>query len=388
MSDKKPVRTSEAGSPERKSSEQFLPVANQKEEAMSNTRTSRHADHSSPVADFRADGVPFPSPHSPNKKTDRSMKIYIDMFNRGKARAIQSGDTEPNDADLQSLSEQAGASAREVAQENYDPKKNPHDAIRETEFEKHLTDRKETEQGEKHAATFVREKENVLARLYGLLKKPSASPYILYGATSLMALSLLPTIFDAFFSTFEDELLAWGISLLCGVFAGLFVSFSILGAVQATGERTALNWGGLIGGIVVAVGFAGLRLADVEGVSQIIFCLALTFLEIGIVVMLEFVATGERASFRRWSEQRQTQDRAEAELNAALHDHHRWKAMLAVHEEAIQLHLSYVEEKTVRHFTVDQLESNAVKSIRDGYFDGISINRGHVFGITPERDRS
>ncbi len=313
-------------------------------------------------------------------ESGHAMKIYIDMYARGRRRALESGDIEPNPNDLESLTEQAAAAAREVAQETYDPKANPQDKIRESEYQKNLNDRKEAEQGEKHAAGRVREKESVLAKIKGIMQKPTPPAFITVGGISMIALSLMTTNHDIFFYSFEDDILSWGLSLACGLFVGLFVSWSILEAIETSGEKSILNWGGFVGGIVLVIGFAVLRLSEADTNAQLILCLALTLIEVGAIILLEFVARGLREETKVWASHKQMIDTADAELQAALQDLKRWQNIISQIDGKLKAHLAYVESKVSRHLNVDRLEANAVKSIKDGYYDGIAVNRGKIFG--------
>jgi hypothetical protein len=71
---------------------------------------------------------------------------------------------------------------------------------------------------------------------------------------------------------------------------------------------------------------------------------------------------------------------ATAGLEAAVTEHNRCQDVLRDIENRISAHISYVEERELRHLSIQELENVAVKAILDGYHDGLAANQGRVVG--------
>ena len=323
-------------------------------------------------------------PNLQNNTAD--MRLYTSLFNRGKKRALEGGALEPEEGDLKALADQAEAAAKEVAGEIYDPKNHPHDRIREEEYKKNLSDRKETEKAEKHSGAKVRDTEDEEAKVKDIPERPEKPLEAIYSLSFMIALTLVPTIHDRLLFNIADEISGWTVSGFCSLVLGFTVAWSIAGFIDATGEKSFWNWAGFLGGVATAIGFGMLRLADAQTDSEIIFSISLSVVELSAVIFLEFIGQNLRKKYQVWHVKKQALDKAQAILIAAQTQHQRLVEQLSKINQAIKGHLLYVETKTVRNTTVDALIENSIKSCLDGYAEGLAINRGKILGITPENE--
>src|SRR5690348_12411262 len=90
----------------------------------------------------------FEVPHEQPPNGNSNSKDPLGQFRTGlsdlaRERAIQSGATEPQQADIDALTEHARAMAREVYRDRYDPALHPHDAMRHAEYETRMKERDE-----------------------------------------------------------------------------------------------------------------------------------------------------------------------------------------------------------------------------------------------------
>jgi len=303
-----------------------------------------------------------------------------DLYKLGFEAAIKSGALDPDPDTLSALEGDARASARNAAREPYNPEENPHDKVRNGEFQKRFSDRKQHEQRveynrkevgqrEKDASPYVKEKE-----------KPEPSLLQMISATSLFSLSLAPTFHDRFFLVIDDDPLRWFLSLASGVCAGAFVTLSMLKSLDVSGKRTWAHWGGLLAGVVLAVGFALVRLVGVEDNSEKLFAYALAAIEVGVVIYLECYATGLRSRIHEWAAYEATRHDKLTLLEFARQNLRDAEAALDLLNAKIDDHQAYLEDRIVRQVSVAELEETAVRAVRNGYMDGISRNRGKIYG--------
>jgi len=200
----------------------------------------------------------------------------------------------------------------------------------------------------------------------------------MWGLVVGIAATIAPTVHDALFSTLEDDVLAWFFSLAGAGFLAAVVVWAILGSIGATGRRTAANWVGLAAGITISIGLGLFRLSSAGEIQEIVFAVALTLIEVGLVVLAEWVAAGLREHFREWKTRRDSRDLAEAALSAAKGEHERRLHYVATLNERVNRHIEYVEDLDLRNVNLQELIAQAVKAVLDGYNDGIAYNHGHV----------
>jgi hypothetical protein len=305
------------------------------------------------------------------------MRLQTDLYTRGWDRAVSSGALQPREADIRSLKEHAEAMARETRRGLYDPKNREQHRLRDFEHKKLIGDRAEAEDAVKFSAAAVRDREAALAKLPAL-ERPAASPLLACGVIVGISGTVTPTLHDFLFSMVEDSVLGWSLSFLSALFLALVIVLSILCSIDATGRRTIANWAGLAAGITVSVGLGLFRLAGATESEDILFAIALTVVEIGLVILPEWVALGLRAHYREWLARQDARNEAMAALAAARSDHQRRQDHLDKLNHAIKEHIDFIADLELRQVNLRDLIRTAVKAVLDGYNAGIANNRGHV----------
>jgi hypothetical protein len=332
-------------------------------------------------------GSPSRSTNSPtrNRTPERGQeemvgvifKMQKDLYDHGKRRAVESGALVPNSYDQQAIEEHASAIARESHRDLYDPTQHAHDQLLENEHTKRLTDRAEGEQAEKYAAAVVRDQEKEAAQVQIGSPPPKPSRSLQIAASVVIACTIAPTLHDFIF-VMADEFISWLLSLIAGLFMGMFITLMILAGVDMGERRTATNYFGLIAGILTGLALGGLRVKDARGIGDFIFAIAMTVLEISIVVGLEHIAQQHRTAHQDWMARKAVTDQANGRLKAAQTNLERYQARLKEINDAISAHINYVEERSVRFLRIEEIEATALKAVRDGYDAGLAENRGRV----------
>ena len=304
------------------------------------------------------------------------LTINTGLFSLGRNRALQSGTTEPLQEDIAALENHARATAQETFRDKYDPTKFAHDRMTQAEYEKFLADRAAGECAEAEAAANARDAEERLARTPKAGDKSAIRMSLVIFAVLVIALTVGPTLHDFVFRTVDDDLLAHFFSFLSAACVGALISWAIL-----SGRRTIWRWMGMIAGIVMGLGLGVVRLSAVETVTEGLFAIGLTVVEVSVVLLLEWYALGLRSAEGEWKTRRDIELMAIATADAARSEHSRRVARLQKINDAIAEMISRVEDRHHRN-DVARLEASAVKAVLDGYNAGISENRGHVIGVT------
>ena len=98
-------------------------------------------------------------------------------------------------------------------------------------------------------------------------------------AVAALVISVAPTLYDFIYVTLSNQMLHWLASLGSAAFIGLVITWGAVGGVEVAGQLDAARWGGLLGGIMVGVGLAILRVAHAKGGNELAFAVALTAVE-------------------------------------------------------------------------------------------------------------
>jgi hypothetical protein len=308
------------------------------------------------------------------------MKMQVDLFDHGKARAVKGGALQPVEEDVTALEHHARAIARETRRALYDPSKHSQDQLRESEYRKLLADRDDHERQAKFADAALRDQENSAAHSCLLDPKPVAPPILVWAAVALIAVTVAPTLHDAVFA-FEDDLVAWLVSFAAGILTGAFITWAIVGALDTSGRRTATATGGLIAGVVIGIGLGVVRLGAATALTEILLAVGLTVVELGAVILIEYAATDLRATLAAWGTRKLASDEATAACQAAGMESDRWQSRLSEINGAIRDHISYVETRALQNLKVEDIEDVAVKATLDGYRQGIAENKGKLLGV-------
>jgi hypothetical protein len=291
-------------------------------------------------------------------------------------RAHASGITEPQPDDIRSLEDHARAIARDTYRDRYDPTKNPHDAMHQTEYERTLSLREEAEKGEQHAAANLRDAETNLARTPKAGNKPAPHPVLVGAFIVAITLTVAPTLHDSLFHTLGDDLLAWFFSSICAAFVGAMLTLAIL-----SGRRTAWTWVGVGAGVILGLGLGAIRIAGADGAGEVVFALGLTVVEIAAVLLLEWLASGLRTSEAEWIVRHAAESEAISCRDAAQADLVRWQTKIKELGDAIANKIAFVEDRHNRNIHIQELEAVAIKAVLDGYNAGIAENVGRIRGV-------
>lgn len=298
------------------------------------------------------------------------------LFHFGRERALQSGTTVSKEEDLQPLENHARATARDTYREQFDPTKNRHDAMHQAEYERALKQRGDAERCVLQGSANLRESERALADAPKTGPKPIYPLWLPLCFVVVISLTVAPTLHDQVFHSVEDEVLRWTFSVLLGGFFGGMLTWAIL-----SGRSWNWSWLGCIGGVVLGVGLLGLRLSSMESHDEITFGVGLTIIEIGAVVLLEFLARSLRASEIEWEARKIVEEKLTAKRDADQLDLHRWKAVVSEKHNEVLEKIAMVEDRHNRHIGIAELEELAVRAVRDGYAHGAAENLGRLSGV-------
>jgi hypothetical protein len=304
------------------------------------------------------------------------LEMQTGLFNHGRNRAIHSGTTEPLPDDTVTLTEHARAMAKQTYRDKYDPTQNVHDAMHETEYRRDIAQREEAEKAERHAAANLRESEIKLARTPEAGLKPRAHPSLVAAFVVAITLTVAPTLHDTIFLTIDDELLNWFGSALSAAFVGAMLTLAILG-----GRKTKWTWVGVAAGVILGVGLGAVRLSSANGTSETMVAIGLTIVEIAAVLLLEWLASGLRASETEWLPKHAAQTEASASRDAAQTELTRRQERVREKDAAIINKIAFVADRHNRNIQLPELEAVAIKATLDGYNSGIAENIGRLRGV-------
>lgn len=310
------------------------------------------------------------------------MRFQVGLVEHGAERARQSGALEPRQADLDALVEHAVAMARDAHRPAYEPAKNPNDRLREDRFERNMARRGVVAEAEEHAEVVLRETELERARVPVAGAKPEVPLFLAAGAVFVLALTVTATLRDFMFASMEDDVLAWGLSLVMALGFGVFLALSALaeGPHEEGGGAPRRGNAAIVGGIVVALALGAWRASGAEGLGDILTAVALTGLECGVIVILEWTGKRHEAAVRRWRARDDARGAVDAGVAAAELDLERRREELSRLDEAIAEHVAYVEDRTFRNLAIEELSKAATTAVKDGYNAGVAANRGRTRG--------
>jgi hypothetical protein len=303
-------------------------------------------------------------------------------FDHGFERAVSGGALDIRPEDLEALEEFARARAQVEQRTSFDPSSIAHDQLRENDFRIRQVDLKEAKDAERHAGAHLRQSEQQAAQAHSRLgARPRPSVVLMIAAVIVFAITVAPTLHDFVFHTLSDELTAWFMALMSGVFAGVLLACAILGLVGGAEEGSALRRGGAIAGAVLCLGLGVLRVSAVEAWGEVVFALGLTLVEIGVICTLEFTAGKLRAALAGWAERKAAADEGSAVQEAAEAHFRRCQQCRRELEDQNAAYQAHVEDRYERSRDLAAIEGIAQRSVRAGYTAGVSANRGRVQGV-------
>jgi len=308
------------------------------------------------------------------------ISMHSGLFEHARQMALSSGALKPNDNHITALTEMAETAAQEAYREEYDAGKFRQDALRDERYEKNKADLEEVEIAEKYAAAEVAEREEEVAEKQPTKSAPLRPTVVMTAAVVVIIIATAPTLHDFIFITMESDEFNWLASVVSAGFLGVFITWGILGDTATVGTRTVANWSGLIAGIVVGLGLGLLRTAHADGSGEILFALALTIVDLGIVLLLEFTAGSKRAAQQEYEAENATSTMAKAKLDMARAKLTRCQEHVTKLVASINKHIEYVELRSIRRHNIEDIKAAAIKSALNGYQAGVAENRGRVRG--------
>lgn len=310
------------------------------------------------------------------------LTVQSGLFEDGRQFALASGTTAVRDQDLKVLREHGDAVANDAARPLFDPTQHAHDKVLDDEYQKLLRDRDEQELGLKRSHATLAQRNDEAARTRA--KVPAApndsSPALKTAAIAALAATIAPAAHD-FLWTMNDEFISWSLSMLTGAVFGILITLLILADNHHSGRRSLTNWLGLIAGLGIGIALFLLRIKGAEGAEQVLFGLAMSVLEIAIVLFLEGLAMSHRATLRDRAPYESAANEAEALAEAQQGETDRRSNNVAELQAKIDAHGRYLEERHVRATYLNEIRETARKAVESGYAQGIAENRGIVSGV-------
>jgi hypothetical protein len=313
------------------------------------------------------------------------LTVQSGLFEDGRKFARSSGTTVKRDEDRAVLREHADAIANDAARPLYDPDTLAQDRVIENQHQKDLADRDEEELGLKRSQVTLAERRDEAARTSAKVPPAPREPSTLLkvAAVTALAVTIAPSAHD-FLWIMPDELVSWVLSVVTGVVFGVLITQLILADNNHSGRRSLTNWVGLIAGLGIGMAFFLLRIKGADGNEQILFGVAMSALEIAIVLFLEGLAMSRRAALRVRLPLETAANEAEALVAAQQVEVNRRKDNVAALNSKIDAHGRYVEERHVRATYLDQIRETARKAVESGYAKGVAENLGIVSGVKYE----
>lgn len=304
------------------------------------------------------------------------IRFQAGLVEYGADRARQSGALEPRKEDLDALVEHAGAMALDAHRPPFAPETNPNDRLREDRFERTSARRRTVAEAEEHAEKSLRESEMEQARVPKAGPKPEVPLLLIAGAVLVLSLTVAGTLRDFMLGWVDDDALAWPVSVLLALAFGVFIAYSALSTSETADRGRAV----VAGGVIFALGLGVWRASGAAGRDDYFTAAALTALEIGVIVILEWTGKRHEGACARWKGRADERETAEARVAAATVDLERRRAELAKLDEIVEEHLAYVEDRTFRSLAIEKLTETAKTAVRDGYNHGVAENRGKTRG--------
>jgi hypothetical protein len=296
------------------------------------------------------------------------------------AEATRGMGLRPDAARLDSLEEAARARVRSHNAEVFDPQENPDDRAREEKFNKLKQDADFQEQALQLAQAKVREcRERVAELPSGTEPTISFSLWVVTAvATLALAATIVPTVIDTLSGTSLPQGAILIVAVALGSIFGLYVTGSIVLTYKLSGKRTVMGLSGLIGGLVIALGFLVFRCHIALDSHDLLVAIGLATIEVGAILVLEWIGGHLRRVYSEWLAVKMDRDKAQALLMAATVEEERRKAILEATLRQQRSHIAYLEERFIRRVRAPELEDAAIRATREGYLSGIEANRGSV----------
>ena len=304
-------------------------------------------------------------------------RLALTQYERGRQLALAGRLIEVDRGDVETLAEAARTDARLTWRPHFDSSNNPHDQVlltRRSEVDRALNQIVKAEQFLLHDSS---EAQLQAESARAAIRRPVIPIALLAALMAVFAVSVAPTFHDSIFFTLSDEFLVWFCSFVVGGVVGVAVVLAIFTASRLVPDQ-GMERGVFVGGIVVAIGLATLRVANARAADELALAVGLMAIEIGIVVCADAVATRFRKA-QALAEAAETEaDRAGRSadaLRAFLNEGQRRKRELAAARENLDAEIA---ERSHPSIEVTELEALAVKAAYSGYRGAIAENVGRM----------
>lgn len=297
----------------------------------------------------------------------------LDLQERGRIRALESGVVEPQERDLDQLSEYARSAATYVARPGFDPAGSLQDGMREALYQKNLSELKRDEEMLRIATAQSREASEAAARKRAAVGQRADLPLVaMIAAICVLAISVAPTLHDFIFHTLPDDILNWFLSLGVSALLGVMLAWGLFSSSAARSRAP------MAVGIVISVGLGILRLSAAETLREVVFTIGLTLMEIGVVLFLDWRAGIYNTAIDSWTAR--TTAAAEAEAFSTVQGQE--VARLAGEQQRltglITDHLDYLARREELMLDATAREQVYIQAVRDSYLQVVAENRGRL----------
>jgi hypothetical protein len=300
-----------------------------------------------------------------------------ELFEAGRQRAVTKGSQDLNTVDLQSLEDYARGVLLSHNRDPFDSTKYSHDREMEDRFE--INKEAMVRQAEAIALSRakVRDLRNDVATLGSAGAKPTPSRFGVAVAAIVLTVTFAPTLHDTIFFGLT-EAFNWAASVFFSLVFGVFLAWSMVFTYHLSGKRSSMGWLGLLGGMILAVGFLIFRLEVATTPAEQLMAVGFAIVEFGAIITLEWIGSHLRRNYSEWRTQEDAIDQKARQLSSAEMELVQRKEYMQSLNSISDNHIALVEERWIRHTIPSDLEAAALKAIHDGYMQGIAENQGRV----------
>ena len=297
----------------------------------------------------------------------------LEVENRGRIRALESGIVEPQEGDLEQLRDYARAAATYVGRPGFDPAGNLQDGMREALHQKNVCELKRDEEMLRIATAQSREASEAAARARaGVGERADLPLAAMVAAICVLAISVAPTLHDFIFHTLPDDILNWFLSLAVSALLGVMLAWGLFSSSAARSRAP------MVVGIVISVGLAVLRLSAAETLREVVFTIGLTLMEIGVVLFLDWRAGIYNGAVDSWMARSAAAAAAEAFSGVQAREVARLAGEQQRLTALISGHLDYLARREELMLDAATREQVYVQAIRDSYLQVVAENRGRL----------
>jgi hypothetical protein len=308
-------------------------------------------------------------------------------YDDGYSVAQQANDFRINAETEEKLRQKWQNVARESDQGVFDPDANLHDRRYQDEFERVQGIRQDAEDAVHTAEINLREREEALAGVSKPAPEGNGVFWALFGiAVVVFSIGFAPTFHDVFFIdlALSDPLLSWiastGVSMPIGGIMALLI------LCEFGRKIVTFNWLGLVGGILIALGFLLIRYSASDGLDSL--SVGLFVYECALVLGLEGIAYLRRKARKEAQDVAEIYEKAENDLTVAVSQKERCIEEYAKSDWSVKKHIEYIEQRTNGTVYNAAIEEALVSAAVAGYRASVRANHGRKLGRKEKSDES